>query len=105
MGITATSAPGGVDERPRRGSASWPVIDDMQPREWETRLTADRQHPPRGHRGAVRQHARQELRTPLRLGTSHPTAHKKTPGAPTPDVLESRWDVWIPDLDRIVAKR
>ena len=60
------------------------------------------------HRRDVRQHARWPHRAP---GPSGITPHRqtpedmKTPGAPTPDVLEFRWDRCLPDSDQTVAKR
>jgi hypothetical protein len=39
-------------------------------------------------------------------GTAMPMLRDmKTPGAPTPSVLESRWDLWTPEIDPAVAKR
>jgi hypothetical protein len=60
------------------------------------------------HRRAVRQHARRMHRDPASNGFSPQRQlpeEMKTPGAPTPDVLEFRWDRCLPDIDQTVAKR
>jgi hypothetical protein len=105
-GTFDASLPGGAGRRTRsRVNGPGIVIRFIQK---EPDLTAGRVHRHdlalrtvrqhgRGHRrGPVRQHAGSAIRQPR---------DKKTPGAPTPSVPESCWDVWTPEIDPAVAKR
>lgn len=105
-GMLETSLPGGAGRRTRsRANGSSHVIRLHQK---EQPLIAGRAHRHdiairtvcqhgRGFRVAVSgHHAGNAIRQPR---------DKKTPGAPTPSVPESCWDVWIPEIDPAVAKR
>jgi hypothetical protein len=107
VGMVIPSSPGGVDRRDRRSHAK-AAGTVIRPHDKEPTLTAGR---PRHHDHAtrtVRQRGRGigRARAQRLAGNAMPSlTHKKTPGAPTPNVLEIRWDVWNPDIDPTVAKR
>jgi hypothetical protein len=106
--MRVASLPGGADRRARRSRANGAGIV-TRTQQKESALTAGRSHrhdqlllrAVRQHgrglrRGRMGQHAGTVIRQPR---------DKKTPGAPTPSVPESCWDVWTPEIDPAVAKR
>jgi hypothetical protein len=102
--MRAASLPGGADRRTHRRRANGAGIV-IRVHEKEPALTAGRAHRHDLALRAVRQHGRGQRRAGSPAGNADPLLDKKTPGAPTPSVLESRWDVWTPEIDPAVAKR
>ena len=106
-GMRFASLPGGAGRRSSRSRANG-FGTEIRVHEKETTLTAGfahhhdlalravRQHGSGRCRGLAGQHAGSAIRQPR---------DKKTPGAPTPSVPESCWDVWTPEIDPAVAKR
>jgi hypothetical protein len=102
----SASPPGGVDRRDAGSRANGPgrVIRSREAE--EPALTAGRAHRHDHADRAVRQHGGGQRRGARSAGTRmRQPRDKKTPGAPTPSVPESCWDVWIPEIDPAVAKR
>lgn len=101
--IELRSVPRGADAPTRRGGANRHGSDRSFTKEREPmtgRVPLDHHPATARQRGGMGPGgARREP------GTMHPARDRKTPGAPTPDVLESWWVVELPDCDPTVAKR
>ena len=97
--------PGGADRRSIRSRANGPgTVIRFHVK--EPALTAGRFHRHDLALRAVRQYGRGHRRGGSHAGNAiRQPRDKKTPGAPTPSVPESCWDVWTPEIDPAVAKR
>lgn len=105
-GMRIASLPGGAGRR-TRSRANGPGIV-IRFNEKEPNLTAGLVHRHDLALRAVRQHGRghrRELAGQHAGSAIRQLRDKKTPGAPTPSVPESCWDVWTPEIDPAVAKR
>lgn len=108
-GMLDASLPGGAGRRSTRSRANGPgIVIRFIEIEKEPTLIAGRVHrhdlAPRAVRQHGRGHRREVMGQPAGSAIRQPR-DKKTPGAPTPSVPESCWDVWTPEIDPAVAKR
>jgi hypothetical protein len=102
--MPAASLPGGVDRRRPPQGRHYRIVIRVQQK--EPALTAGRFHRHDPASRAVRQHGRGRRRGEQHAGSAiRQPRDKKTPGAPTPSVPESCWDVWTPEIDPAVTKR